>query len=138
MLTPTKNGLMPFFDYHTVVFYVSHGIIPLMQIYMTRVFRFKVYKYSFFNVLIFLILYSTSAWIINFFAGTNFSFITHPESENVILSSLGTGFLYSVKLFFLGVSILIVDEMIIKFIFRIKVYPYHVFLFRFFSTSLNK
>jgi len=41
MLTPTKNGLMPFFDYHTVVFYVSHGIIPLMQIYMTRVFMFK-------------------------------------------------------------------------------------------------
>jgi hypothetical integral membrane protein (TIGR02206 family) len=135
MLTPTKNGLMPFFDYHTVVFYVSHGIIPLMQIYMTRVFRFKLYKYSFFNVLVFLLLYSFSAWIINLFAGTNFAFISHPEQENVILASLGSGFLYSVKLILIGVSVLLVDELIIKFVFRIKIHPYNIILFRFFSDN---
>ena len=135
MLAPTKNGLMPFFDYHTVVFYVSHSIIPLMQIYMTRIFRFKLYRYSFFNVLVFLLLYSFSSWFINLFAGTNFAFISHPERENVILSALGSGILYSVKLFFIAAIVLICVELIIKFIFRIKIYPYNVFLFRFFSEN---
>jgi hypothetical integral membrane protein (TIGR02206 family) len=135
MFAPTRNGLMPFFDYHTVVFYVSHGIILLMQIYMTRVFRFKLYKYSFLNILIFLLLYSFSAWIINLFAGTNFAFISHPEHENVILASLGTGYIYSVKIFFIGVLVLFIDELIIKFVFRIQVHRYNVFLFRFFSGN---
>lgn len=132
MLTPTKNGLMPFYDYHTVVFYVSHSIIPLMQIYMTREFKFKLYRYSFFNVLIFLLLYSFSAWIINLFAGTNFAFISHPEQENVILSALGSGFFYSMKLFCIAIVVLILDELIIKFVLQIKVHPYNIFLFRFF------
>lgn len=138
ILAPTRNGLMPFFDYHTVVFYVSHSIIPLMQIYMTRVFRFKLYRYSFFNVLIFLLLYSFSAWIINLFAGTNFAYISHPEQENVILSALGNGILYSAKLFLIAVIFLILDELIIKFIFRIKIHPYNIFLFRFFRENLKK
>jgi uncharacterized membrane protein YwaF len=102
---------------------------------MTRVFRFKLYKYSFFNVLLFMILYSFSAWIINLFAGTNFSYISHPEPENVIMASLGTGYLYSVKLVLLGIIILMIDELILKFVLRIKVHPYHIFLFRFFSDN---
>lgn len=134
MVTPNKNGLMPLWDYHTVVYYMSHGVIPLMQIYMTRTFRFRLYKYSFVNTLTFMLLYSSTSWIINSITGTNFSFITRPEQENFILSSLGNGFTYSLKLFLIGVMVLITVELMIRYIFRIKFYPYHIFLFRFFSN----
>lgn len=138
MIAPTSSGLMPLFDYHTVVFYVSHSIIPVMQIYMTREFKFKLYKYSILNVLIFLLLYASSAWIINLLAGTNFAFISSPEKENVIMSALGSGFMYSMKIFLIAVLVLIIDEVIIKYVFRISVHPYNVFLFRFFSKNHKK
>ena len=131
MITPNRNGLMPLTDYHTMVYYISHGIIPLMQIYMTRIFRFSLYRYSLFNTLVFMLFYTFSAWIINYFTGTNFSFITHPEPENVILSALGTGYAYSVKLFLVGIMVLVIIELIIKYVFRIKVYPYNIPIFRF-------